>query len=168
MTPRVGEEGGGGGDPPAFGPVDIALLRFLRAQNAILRTALCTLARRGVALRRREPERALAWIDVLSPHPMFKAGQFLFDLMEWEDFMLDGDPPPLSETQAADLVARLRELLGLPVPPVEASPAPAAVPLPALESGFYLYRDVVLGALDIGVGPAAALATLDRSTDGRP
>lgn len=108
MTPRE-ERAGGGGDPPAFGPADVALLRLLQAQNAVMRTALCTLARRGVAFRRREPDRTLAWIEVLSPHPMFKAGQFLFDLMEWEDFMLDGDPPPLGETQAADLVARVRE-----------------------------------------------------------
>ncbi len=151
--------------PSVFGPADVALLRLLQAQNAVLRVALCTLARRGVAFRRREAGRAAAWIDVLGPHPMFKAGQFLFDLMEWEDFMLDGDPPPLGETQAAELVARVRDLLGLPAPPVTAS-APSG-PLPTLESGFHLYRDVILGALDLGLGPAAALAGVELTTGAR-
>ena len=154
--------------PSAFGPADVALLRLLQAQNAVLRTALCTLARRGVAFRRHEPERALAWIEALAPYPVFKAGQFLFDLMEWEDFMLDGAPPPLGETQAADLVAKVRELLGL-APPAATPPPPAPAALPALESGFHLYRDVILGALDLGFAAGAALtpAAVAAVTDAR-
>jgi len=34
----------------------------------------------------------------LSPFPYYKAGQFLFDLLEWEDFMLDGPEPPIVPT----------------------------------------------------------------------
>ena len=33
-------------------------------------------------------------------HPYYKGGQFLFDLLEWEDFMLDGEPPPLLDEAA--------------------------------------------------------------------
>ncbi|TKA11055.1 hypothetical protein [Actinacidiphila oryziradicis] len=46
-------------------------------------------------MRRDEPERARVLLDILGPWPLFKAAQFLFDLMEWEDFMVDGEPPPL-------------------------------------------------------------------------
>lgn len=144
-------------DPPAPrlpslpGPADQALLGLLRAQNLMARTALCTLARRGVAFRRREPDRARDWLVALDPHPLYKAGQFLFDLMEWEDFMLDGEPPGPDDTSARALAARLLEALGLP--PAAQSPPPASgETLPDLEAGFHLYRDVVLGLLDIGLG----------------
>lgn len=135
--------------------------------NQWTRSVLCTLARRGVALRRREPARADALIDAVSTWPWFKAGQFLFDLMEWEDFMVDGEPPPVIPTVLdATALARFSKLLGQlqgvldgaatgPVPPmqhVEVAGADAgggglggAEELPELEQGFHLYRDVVLG-----------------------
>jgi hypothetical protein len=132
------------------------LFDLLAAQNLLLRSGLCTLARMGVALRKREPERATAWADQLSTHPMFKAGQFLFDLMEWEDFMIDGAPPPLAPQLAADVAARvaealnLQDQLGLPT-------APQIEDLPPLQAGFYLYRDVVLGLIEMATAyPAVA------------
>lgn len=141
--------------PALSGPADQALLGLLRAQNVMARTGLCTLARRGVAFRGREPDRARAWVEALSPHPMYKAGQFLFDLMEWEDFMLDDDPPAPDDTQASALAARILEALGLPAA-AQASASPSDGPLPDLEPGFHLYRDVVLGLLDIGLNAAVA------------
>ncbi len=45
-------------------------------------------------------------------------------------------------------------MLGVPAAPFDAV-ATAAPPPPELESGFHLYRDVVLGALDLGFGATA-------------
>ena len=132
--------------PPSFGPADLTLFEMLRAQNLVLRAGLCTLARLGVALRRTEPDRARAWADALLTHPIYKGGQFLFDLVEWEDFMLDGPPPPVAATLARDVAMRLAEALGLDAAAFPAAP-PETDPLPDLESGFYLYRDVVLGVI---------------------
>jgi len=138
-----------------FGPADLQLLDLIRGQDAMSRAALCTLARRGVAFRQAEPGRAAKWLDLLSPHPLFKGGQFLFDLLEWEDFMLDGPPPPvLGEAEVLALLQRIAKALSSihgqpadPEPVVEPAPSIGTASLPPLESGFYLYRDVVLGAL---------------------
>src|SRR6187402_2121185 len=117
---------------PAFGPADLTLLSALAQHNAVLRAVLCTLARRGAAMRRDEPERAGAWIDALAVHPYYKGGQFLFDLLEWEDFMLDGEPPPMLDEvtlaallhQYAKMLRALSEALGQTS--VEAAPQAAA------------------------------------------
>ncbi|MET7683038.1 hypothetical protein [Streptomyces sp. NPDC005423] len=84
-------------DPTAAGPptpTDHRALAFLGQVNSSTRQWLCTLARHGVALRRNDAERARAVLDTVRPWPFYKGGQFLFDLMEWEDLMVDGDPPP--------------------------------------------------------------------------
>ena len=74
-------------EPPSasagFVPADLLLLATLRRHDQALRAVLCTLARHGVALRRDAPGRSAAWLDALSVHPVFKGGQFLFDLLEW-------------------------------------------------------------------------------------
>ncbi len=149
--------------PPAgFAAADLRLLDVIRGHDRGLRTVLCTLARHGVALRRDQPQRATTWLDELAPHPMFKGGQFLFDLLEWEDFMLDGDAPPVLGANAVRLTldrlaAALRVvgagLEGIPIAPVtiDLAGADSAEDLPALEAGFYLYHDVVLGALSLWV-----------------
>ena len=181
---------------------DRAALSCLAAANDWMRAALCTLARRGVLVRRTQPERAQALLEGLAPWPPYKAGQFLFDLMEWEDFMTDGPPPrllPLERAAAVlDLPARwlrdglsapfrgMREGFGLTTGPAAADlplrwirsvgeaaaaalagyrtrqqqasqpGAAEAGPLPDLEPGFHLYRDVVLGVMDV-LGPLLAL-----------
>ncbi|MET9733481.1 hypothetical protein ABZZ79_23350 [Streptomyces sp. NPDC006458] len=76
-------------------PTDHRALAFIGQVNCSLRACLCTTARHGVALRRGDPERARALLDTVRPWPLYKGGQFLFDLMEWEDLMVDGDLPPL-------------------------------------------------------------------------
>lgn len=149
-------------DPEAgpFDAVDLSLVDLIASHDAALRSVLCTLARRGVAFRLAAPERAARWIDALSVHPYYKGGQFLFDLLEWEDFMLDGPPPPLLDaarlaTILNALASRLQALRAAIDP--EAPPwvvTLAAEPgdpgrLPPLEAGFYLYRDVVLGVLSV-------------------
>ncbi|WP_327315818.1 hypothetical protein [Streptomyces sp. NBC_01235] len=206
------------GDPTATGPLtptDHRAFAFLGQVNSRLRQCLCTLARYGVALRRREPARARVLLDTVRPWPLYKGGQFLFDLMEWEDLMVDGDPPPLMPAErilaacslpvqwlaattaeaptatklipgqrtaaALDLPLRLlaataraafqgaaqdlTDLLGTPAPQdgtgddTGHATAPDAEgaddELPPLEAGFYLYEDIVVGALVV-LGPLLA------------
>lgn len=203
--------------PPA--PTDYRAFAFLGQVNSCLRQCLCTLARHGVALRRREPERSRVLLDTVRPWPLYKGGQFLFDLMEWEDLMVDGEPPPLMSAErivsactlpvqwlaaataeaptaakmipgqrtaaALDLPLRLlattaraalqgaandlTDLLGTPAAQGEAdddtqydtaaeadadAEGTEAEP-PPLEAGFYLYEDIILGALVV-LGPLLA------------
>lgn len=137
--------------PYRFGPADRQLLSAIRRHDQGLRALLCTLARYGVRLRRQQPARACAWLDELAGHPVFKGGQFLFDLLEWEDFMLDGEPPAALDTaelqQAWARLAGLLQNFGAELEAMVLEPALPASDLPALEAGFYLYQDVVLGGL---------------------
>lgn len=149
---------------------DLALLAGLQRGNEWLRAVLCTLARRGVDFRQQHPSRADQLLATLSRYPYFKAGQFFFDLMEWEDFMLDGPAPPIVPTalnraalkRLAELLNEFRQHLDGSLPDVmpeivpEAAPASNGQPaleatldanLPPLEASFYLYHEVVLGIL---------------------
>jgi hypothetical protein len=139
-------------------PDETAALQALARGNEWLRAVLCTLARRGVAYRQADARRAQAILSILSPFPYYKAGQFLFDLMEWEDFMLDGPPPPILGTvmdwrAIQNLGAWLQELQSYLDGNVPAPTLPgflvqgqgSSENLPPLEPGYYLYQDVVLG-----------------------
>lgn len=159
-------------------PEDIRALAAIRSGNDWLRAALCTLARRGIALRQAEPERAQYILQELSVYPLFKAGQFLFDLMEWEDFMLDGEPPELvattldgkSATQLVKLLNTIKNHLdgGESVENVISDPgiifSHEGEELPALEGGFFLYHDVVIGIISSLQPLFKAEEGLDQST----
>ena len=141
-------------------PEDLAVLESLERGGYWLRAVLSTLARRGVAFRQQDEQRARRIIDELSTSPLYKSGQFLFDLLELEDFIVDG---PLAETISTTLDAsslkRLATLLNsfkrnldgavepISLESLDVQFAPIAEPedLPVLEAGFYLYEDVVLG-----------------------
>lgn len=143
-------------------PADLRLMAALQQHDGVLRAVLCTLARRGAALRRDDPLRAAHWLDALAVHPYYKGGQFLFDLLEWEDFMLDGDAPPLLDdaalAAALERGAHLLRALGAAIAPADgglpAAVAPAAAApvagadLPPLSGSLYLFPDVVLGLVD--------------------
>ena len=147
--------------PPPLLPEDLAFLESLREGGNWLRAILSTLARRGVAFRKAESERTRALLDALAPYPWYKGGQFLFDLMEWEDFMLDGPPPPLIATVLdAAALSRLANALDQVKASLDGATEPASfrisgsasltIPsehLPELESGMFLYEDVVLGVV---------------------
>jgi len=51
---------------------------------------LCTLARRGKALERDQPERAHFLLDAVHNHPLYKGGRLTFDMLEIEDLILEG------------------------------------------------------------------------------
>jgi hypothetical protein len=138
---------------------EAALLASVARGNEWLRAVLCTLARRGVAYRQSDPRRAQELLRTLAPLPYYKGGQFLFDLMEWEDFMLDGPPPPVVPTTLDERsLSRVTALLvavqqhfdgsldGEGQPRTAADQTPVDDDnLPPVEPGLYLYQDVVLG-----------------------
>lgn len=143
--------------PDPFTPADHKLLSILGDHNLVQRGALCTFARIGILWRRTEPERTRAWLERLEPYPFYKAGQFLFDLLEVEDFMLDGPAPPLiSADELASIAQRVAQLTGIEVPVLAIGLTLDA--LPPLEPGFYLYRDVILGIVLV-LSSAAELGT---------
>jgi len=155
----------------AFGPADLQLLDAIRTHDQGLRALLCTLARHGVRMKEASPQLAQAWIDELAPHPYYKGGQFLFDLLEWEDFMLDGPAPRLLDAAAAcGLLDRLAASLRGMVAAIDSGPvtgrfavdmlpgAPADEELPELESKHYLFPCVVLGGIALLTRPPAGRA----------
>jgi hypothetical protein len=148
---------GAGAAHPAFHAEDLAALAAVARGSEWLRGVACTLARRGVAFRQAHPARARAMLDALESSPLYKMGQFLFDLTEWEDFMVDGPPPPvMPATLDARALARLAGLLrqvqahveGNGAAPDGASSAasPAASPWPV----------VTLAGVTLEVQPLAA------------
>ena len=140
---------------------DIAVLESLQSGSQWLRAVLSTLARRGIDFRQKHPTRAKLILDALSTSPFYKSGQFLFDLLEMEDFMLDGPPPEIIPTTLdAATLARLALLFNtikghldgaaepLSLDNIKLQLVPGAASqenLPPFEAGFYLYQDVVLG-----------------------
>lgn len=141
-----------------------------RIEEATLggRALLCTLARMGMALRRDDPVRAHLLLHATQPHPLYKGGRLLFDVLELEDLMLDGPAPApvgratlrsvtgsladlfralarfASELKAVEDRDALREDAEPPTPRDEEEPAPD---LPELDASEYLYDLVVLGVL---------------------
>jgi hypothetical protein len=138
------------------------LLGTLAGGTEWLRAVICTLARRGVRLRQAHPDRAAKIIEELSRWPFFKGGQFLFDLLEWEDFLVDGPAPaPVAHTFTGATWARVaavwRDLQDMLVPGVKVTATEVWDPetvtadvgqLPALEPGLYLFHDVALGLFE--------------------
>lgn len=153
-------------------PEDLAALHKVELGNNWLRTILCTLARRGVAFRQSSPERCHQILQILSGLPLYKGGQFLFDLLEWEDFMLDGTPPyPQASVLDERALYRLATFLRHFKSHLDGDIDPDTVSelsnyfqtatevnaydlekLPQLEPGFYLYQDVILGVMHSASG----------------
>lgn len=93
-------------------PDDRARLEAIERANAWMRGFACTLARRGVAFREADGLRTRALLDALSTWPAYRAGQMLFDLLELEDFMVDGEQPDVVATTIPPAVLqRLADLL---------------------------------------------------------
>lgn len=146
-----------------FQMADLRVLQQLQRGNNWLRAVLCTLARRGVAFRLAYPLHTRYILDSMSTLPYYKGGQFLFDLMEWEDFMLDGPPAPLlSSVFNVPMGDQVKALISTMIKTINTQFGPSSelggieggerftLPegeLPPLESSFYLYQEVVLGVI---------------------
>ena len=87
-------------------PDDVRLIERIQQATRGARVLLCTLARRGKALERHQPERAAFLLAALRPHPLYKAGRLAFDMLEIEDLMLDGlAVDPLSDVQLTRMLS---------------------------------------------------------------
>lgn len=87
-------------------PDDVRLIERIQQATRGARVLLCTLARRGKALERDQPERAAFLLVALRPHPLYKAGRLAFDMLEIEDLMLDGlAVDPLTDFQLTRMLS---------------------------------------------------------------
>jgi hypothetical protein len=76
-------------------PADEELFERLQLGTRGAARLLRGMARRGKALERDEPERAVLLLAGVSAHPLYKGGRLAFDMLEVEDLMLD---EPLDST----------------------------------------------------------------------
>lgn len=147
--------------PAALEPGDLALLFTIQRGSQWARAVACTVARRGVAFRLGDPRRAAAWLGALERLPFYKAGQFLFDLLEWEDFMLDGPPPPLAPLALnARSLQRIAQALNNLQSAIDGSQAEGAGPQPAAAGGG------ALKAVGAALAEVAAAAGLEVGAPG--
>ncbi len=162
-----------------FSSADLALLQSVAAGSGWARAVACTLARRGVAFRLKQPDRAAAFLQALERLPFYKAGQFLFDLLEWEDFMLDGPPPPIlpgaldarSLERLASALRSVQQAIDNPPapPPADASPAsggaasPETGALGAMVQNMFqsLVQTALQANLQAGLGAGEPLSDAD-------
>jgi hypothetical protein len=136
-------------------PSDLRLIGFAVRRDAELRAGLSTLARLGVSIRRADPDRAEALVTTFESHPFYKAGQTLFDLLEWEDFLLDGELAAADAAALLQVIAPLAARVGLPLPAL-----PDLSVLPPLEAGFHLFRDVAIGLIALASAATDSLPDL--------
>lgn len=86
-------------------PADAQLINQIQRATRGARMLLCTLARRGKALEREEPQRAGFLLSAVRPHPLYKAGRLAFDMLELEDLMLDAPRVgPLNDVQLTQVL----------------------------------------------------------------
>jgi hypothetical protein len=76
-------------------PADAQLIEQIRQTTRGASRALVTLARRGKAIERDNPERATSLVAAVANHPLYKGGRLTFDMLEIEDLMLDDSPVDL-------------------------------------------------------------------------
>jgi len=76
-------------------PADTYLLQAIQQVTTGGARLLVTLARRGKAIERDDPERAAYLLEAVMTHPLYKGGRLTFDMLEIEDVMLDGPPVEL-------------------------------------------------------------------------
>ena len=89
-------------------PADAQLIQQIQKATQGGSRFLCTLARRGKALERDDPERAAFLLAVLRPHPLYKGGRLAFDMLEIEDLMLDALPvDALDDAELAEIFRSL-------------------------------------------------------------
>ena len=87
-------------------PADVRLIEHIQQATRGACMLLCTLARRGKALERDQPQRAAFLLAAVRPHPLYKGGRLTFDMLELEDLMLDAPPVgPLNDLQLTQVLS---------------------------------------------------------------
>jgi hypothetical protein len=116
-------------------PADAQLIEEIRRVTQSGSRLLVTLARRGKALERDEPQRAAFLLAAVGTHPLYKGGRLTFDMLEIEDLMLDGSPVDSMSTReviqllnagAHHLAGMVRQLGS----PAQGARMPAKAPTP--------------------------------------
>ena len=80
--------------------IDMNLLDQIKQGTEGAARLLCTLARRGKAIERDDPQRAQVLLVAVRTHPLYKGGRLAFDMLEIEDVMLDSaGSPPMSKRE---------------------------------------------------------------------
>lgn len=87
-------------------PADTRLIEHIQQATRGVRMLLCTLARRGKAMERDQPQRAAFLLTAVRPHPLYKGGRLAFDMLEVEDLMLDAPLlDPLNDLQLTQVLS---------------------------------------------------------------
>ena len=87
-------------------PADVRLIGQIQHATRGARMLLCTLARRGKALERDQPQRAAFLLAAVRPNPLYKGGRLACDMLELEDLMLDAPPVgPLNDLQLTQVLS---------------------------------------------------------------
>lgn len=116
-------------------PADVLLIEQIRRATRGAARLLVTLARRGKAIERDNPQRAAFLLAAVATHPLYKGGRLTFDMLEIEDLMLGGSSVELTTTREVidvlnsggyHLVEMLRQL-GFPT---QAGPTDGEAPAP--------------------------------------
>jgi hypothetical protein len=92
-------------------PDDYELIGRIRQATRGATRILSTLARRGKAIARDEPQRAAELISAVSTHPLYKGGRLAFDMLELEDLMLD------DLSIGITTISELLQIVGAATPP---------------------------------------------------
>lgn len=86
-------------------PADAQLIEQIQQVTQGGSRLLVTLARRGKALERDDPQRAAFLLAAVGTHPLYKGGRLTFDMLEIEDLMLDGSPAdPMSTREVIQVL----------------------------------------------------------------
>ena len=169
-------------------PADIQLIEQIQQATQGSSRLLVTLARRGKALERDDPQRAAFLLAAVETHPLYKGGRLTFDMLEIEDLMLDGSPvDPMSTSEVLQVlnasVGRLAESLrqmgsprqvdrmqaepSTPATDVLRAPATAGVQSPDDPTGATLMPRVSLGPASSGTMTANNSVPRDAGRDTR-
>ena len=70
-------------------PADLQLIAQIQQVTNGAARMLVTLARRGKAIERDDPQRAAFLLTAVGAHPLYKGGRLAFDMLEIEDVILE-------------------------------------------------------------------------------
>lgn len=112
---------------------DVRLIAQIREATDGAARLLCTLARRGKALEREEPQRMAFLLTSVRTHPLYKGGRLAFDMLEIEDLILDGSTlAPMSTREIIQVLNAGAHRFGATLIRMESRTVDAAAAAPPL------------------------------------